>query len=106
MYPYINFEEKRETSLSETVPVDEFIERTCGEGMYTWDFKRIRQIKDYEHTYKNLLIARNADWDLFDASIYEDMFKVVRGEGGIHEVVEYWSEESLVIMINGYILYD
>lgn len=106
MYPNVDFEETRETSEWKVIKINEWIEKTCGEWLYDRDFNRIRQIKDYENIYKSSLKNSNSDRDIFDVGIYGDIFKVVKGEGGIHEVIEYRSGENLVIMVNGYIVYD
>lgn len=105
-YVYIDFEQTKETIQDWDVELSDFIERTAWHCLYTRDFNRIRQIKDYEYQYRKNLVEKNLDWNLFDVGLYEDMFKMVIDEWGIHEVIEYWSWESLIVMVNGYVIYD
>lgn len=73
------------------------------------DFTKIYNIKAYQNSYIQSAIKywQEHEENLLEGDFIDDnMFQVDYATDKLCEVIEYWEKEKLVIMVNGYVIYD
>jgi hypothetical protein len=72
----------------------------------TTDFCKIWDIKTFEKQYVAECITNAKPENSMMDFMYENLFSVVKKDNDLYELIEYWEDDNLVIMINGDVFYD
>ena len=78
---------------------DEIIENR-NDVISTLDFTKIYEIKNYEHLYND------ASFDNGVSFLEENVLTSITEANPFCELIEYWEDDKLVVMVNGRIQYD